>query len=98
VSARAITLVTVVLSACATVDTHEARFVDAPYCALLAQGTRYEFHKDQGASERLTAAALDWREPRVHVASKEAVEFECLRSVQRALERAGKVVSYKMDP
>lgn len=94
---RAIALVAFLLTGCATSATKQGRFVEAPYCTVLLDRLRYRFHTVPGAAEALTAAAQRWRQQRVHLSSKESVEFNCLRWVQRALERGGKTVSYEMD-
>jgi hypothetical protein len=84
-------------SGCASAETKRLRFVEHPYCSVVADGMLYRFHHDSGASASLVAAAARWPQKMVHLGSREPVEFECLRSVQRALERAGKTAAYAMD-
>ncbi|MEO6359791.1 MAG: hypothetical protein ABIO43_04345 [Sphingomicrobium sp.] len=86
-----------IATGCAVDGNRKVRFVEAPYCTLLADGVEYRFHRQPGAADALTRAAFRWREKRVSIRSKEAVEFNCLRWVQAALEKAGKTIDYRTD-
>ena len=82
---------------CVAADVKALRFVEHPYCTISADGRQYRLHHDPVASAALTRAATRWRQKDVRLSSSAAVEFNCLRSVVAALERAGKTAVYAMD-
>lgn len=82
---------------CAADSIKRLRFAEHPYCTLVADGTYYRFHHDREAPAALTAAASRWPQQRLHLSSSQPVEFDCLRSVQRALASAGKTADYSTD-
>lgn len=83
------------LTGCVASGVKKAGFVEAPYCTISVDGVRYRFHSDPRAAAKLTQAAARWRARQVFLTSPTSVEFDCLRSVKGALERAGKTVDFK---
>ena len=79
------------LHGCATGGPKTVRFVEYPYCTVLADGSRYRFHAGPAAAAALTEAATRWRAREVSLTSdNRGVEKDCLDSVVDALRRAGK--------
>jgi len=83
---------------CASGRPKAVRFVEYPYCTVLADGVRYRFHAGPGAAAMLTAAATRWPAHEIQLTSdNRGVEKDCLDGVLAALRRAGKRADFAAD-
>lgn len=83
------------LPGCVSGGPKTVRFVEHPFCTVLADGVHYRFHRGPAAAAALTAAAARWRAREVRLTSdNRGVEKDCLDSVVDALRRAGKRASF----
>ncbi|MEO6581697.1 MAG: hypothetical protein ABIN68_02680 [Sphingomicrobium sp.] len=86
------------MQGCATGRPKAVRFVEYPYCAVLADGVRYRFHAGPRAAAMLSAAAERWPAHNVRLTSdNRGVEKDCLDRVVATLRRAGKRAEFVAD-